>query len=577
MRKLLLFSIIIAFSVFNKFIYAQNTLRLDTITNHVLQAVRVSNDANNKSKHSMDSSQIRFWNASTLGEMLGHQVGIQNVYYGPNAGMPMIRSMSGNRVRILQNGISLNDMSGISPNLNLAVDPSILESVDIYTTNASVIFGGKAIGGAIDLHANVLPKRYQDTSYHGFITMNGSTNNGFQQVFQLAKANGQNMSWLIGGSHNKVDNIRIPGNTKAAIAYDPSIDPVMQSMAQVKVDIDNVQNVSVYPYISQFVLNHLNDPSYDLSDADKYTFDPYSYIGGTQVANLQNTAFIAGQDLNTPRYNKVVKGISDYGPVKKGRMTNSHALQNNYYGGIRFWKNKLNAGVYYQGNHSNYGIPGYAQDTSYRFYAPINTKSTSNRLGLESNYQLGASLLEEVKLSYAYQQTTDQEWVGASMMNAFESKKHALNLIVLEKIFNNWKSKNGLDWENTKIIGSGPLRYMPNTRSNNLGIFNWQDITWKFLRLGLGYRHDWINQRTYKDAGYTTGRGLAGGKLAPRGFNLDQYGGEIILPLLRYFYLRGAFNHGERAPAINELYTGNDHFAMMIEENGDDRLKKKSL
>lgn len=39
--------------------------------------------------------------------------------------------------------------------------------------------------------------------------------------------------------------------------------------------------------------------------------------------------------------------------------------------------------------------------------------------------------------------------------------------------------------------------------------------------------------------------------------------------------MKAQYNHSERAPEINELYAGNNHYALMVEENGDDRLDKE--
>ncbi|WP_317166890.1 TonB-dependent receptor [Chryseobacterium indologenes] len=41
-------------------------------------------------------------------------------------------------------------------------------------------------------------------------------------------------------------------------------------------------------------------------------------------------------------------------------------------------------------------------------------------------------------------------------------------------------------------------------------------------------------------------------------------------------YLKVQYNHSERAPEVNELYSGNNHFAILTEENGDDRLDKET-
>src|SRR5690606_14581984 len=87
----------------------------------------------------------------TLGETLSRVPGVQQSYYGPNSGAPVVRSMSGNRVKVLADGVAYHDLSGISPNLNINVDMDNLAEVEVYKTGASVRYGGKAIGGAVNM------------------------------------------------------------------------------------------------------------------------------------------------------------------------------------------------------------------------------------------------------------------------------------------------------------------------------------------------------------------------------------------------------------------------------------------
>ena len=59
----------------------------------------------------------------TLGGLLEHVSGVQNSAFGPNAGAPVIRSLSGNRVQILQDGQSILGMNAISGDINIPFDP----------------------------------------------------------------------------------------------------------------------------------------------------------------------------------------------------------------------------------------------------------------------------------------------------------------------------------------------------------------------------------------------------------------------------------------------------------------------
>ena len=58
----------------------------------------------NYSSVNISRKKLDFIQSSTLGETLSKIPGIQNSGYGPNSGAPVIRSLSGNRVKILENG-----------------------------------------------------------------------------------------------------------------------------------------------------------------------------------------------------------------------------------------------------------------------------------------------------------------------------------------------------------------------------------------------------------------------------------------------------------------------------------------
>mgnify|MGYP001580603021 CR=1 FL=1 len=50
----------------------------------------------------------------TLGDALKHLSGVQSSAFGPNSGAPVIRSLSGNRVQILENGQSIYEIGRAS-------------------------------------------------------------------------------------------------------------------------------------------------------------------------------------------------------------------------------------------------------------------------------------------------------------------------------------------------------------------------------------------------------------------------------------------------------------------------------
>jgi iron complex outermembrane receptor protein len=68
---------------------------------------------------------------STLGETLDNLPGISNSSFGPNVGRPVIRGMDGDRIRILQNSGANMDVSGLSNDHAVPIDPLTTERIEV--------------------------------------------------------------------------------------------------------------------------------------------------------------------------------------------------------------------------------------------------------------------------------------------------------------------------------------------------------------------------------------------------------------------------------------------------------------
>ena len=97
------------------------TVDFDLVSNDIsLKGIVVSGESRaNADTVRLSRGSIELLQSSTLGETLSKIPGIQNSYYGPNSGTPVIRGISGNRVKVLNDGIGINDLNGISPDFNV--------------------------------------------------------------------------------------------------------------------------------------------------------------------------------------------------------------------------------------------------------------------------------------------------------------------------------------------------------------------------------------------------------------------------------------------------------------------------
>ena len=91
---------------------------------------------------------------STLGETLDNLPGIANSSFGPNVGRPTIRGMDGDRIRILQNSGANMDVSGLSFDHAVPIDPLTTERIEIWRGPATLLYGGSAIGGVVNVIDN---------------------------------------------------------------------------------------------------------------------------------------------------------------------------------------------------------------------------------------------------------------------------------------------------------------------------------------------------------------------------------------------------------------------------------------
>ena len=69
--------------------------------------------------------------AVTIGDVLGQQTGIYSNQFGAGSSRPVIRGQDGARVKILQNSSENIDVSTLSPDHAVTVDPALAKQVEV--------------------------------------------------------------------------------------------------------------------------------------------------------------------------------------------------------------------------------------------------------------------------------------------------------------------------------------------------------------------------------------------------------------------------------------------------------------
>ena len=120
-----------------------------TITSRALESTTLLAPAQQLSGAALAQRQ-----AGTLGETLDNLPGIANSSFGPNVGRPVIRGLEGERVRLLQNGGSNLDVSSLSFDHAVPIDPLTTERIEVLQGPATLLYGGGAMGGVVNVIDN---------------------------------------------------------------------------------------------------------------------------------------------------------------------------------------------------------------------------------------------------------------------------------------------------------------------------------------------------------------------------------------------------------------------------------------
>lgn len=156
------------------------------------------------------SAELRERIGISLGETLSHQPGVSASGFGTAASRPIIRGLEGPRVKILQNGMAVSDLSALSNDHAVAVDTATARQIEILRGPASLLYGSGAIGGLVNIVNDRIPVELVDRPTGEAELRLGSVDRERSLSFSADSAAG-NLGLHVDGSARNTSNYRIPG------------------------------------------------------------------------------------------------------------------------------------------------------------------------------------------------------------------------------------------------------------------------------------------------------------------------------------------------------------------------------
>lgn len=179
----------------------------------------------------------------TIGETLARQPGVSTSGSGPNVARPVLRGLSGDRLRILTDGIGSLDVSASSSDHAVAIDPLTAESIEVLHGPAALLYGSSAVGGVVNVIDSRIPRHEPEEP----VSLKAVA--GYATAANEVLTNGE-IDVPLGGhfvahadasfTHN--DDLRIGGHVLSRPLREQALasaDPAIRALAGLKGDLPN--------------------------------------------------------------------------------------------------------------------------------------------------------------------------------------------------------------------------------------------------------------------------------------------------------------------------------------------------
>ncbi|MFZ1741348.1 MAG: TonB-dependent receptor [Pontixanthobacter sp.] len=149
--------------------------------------------------------------AGQVGEVLSKLPGVSATSFSPGASRPVLRGFSGERVKVLIDGIGAIDVSNTSADHAVSINPLTAESIEVLRGPAVMLYGSQAIGGAVNIIDRRIPRRVPNEPVHVDASLSAnSASNLYEGGLSFDVPLGSSFVFHANGAYRKTGDQDIP-------------------------------------------------------------------------------------------------------------------------------------------------------------------------------------------------------------------------------------------------------------------------------------------------------------------------------------------------------------------------------
>ncbi len=362
-----------------------------------------------------------------LGDILSSLPGVSATSFSPGASRPVLRGYQGNRVAVLTDGIGNIDASNTSADHAVTIDTLTIERIEVLRGPAVLLFGGQAVGGAVNALDKRIPRAVPKEAVH---------------VDALAGYGSAARDWSGGAS------VDVPVTDRVVVHLDGSY--------------RNSDDLRTGGYILAPSLR-----------AEVLEFAAEE----TSEGNLDEAAEaleLAGQSGRIP--NSAVKSWTAAGGIAfiddGGNIGLSYSIYDTNYG-----------------IPARPGS-GHAHADGGEEEAPVTIGMRQYRFDVRGEVDLGDGLFEKLRLRAGYANYSHTEFEGDEIGTIFNSKGIEARAEFIQNDRGGWRGASGAQYQSRDLEAIGAEAFVPPNKTKQFGLFTLQEFTAGNLDAEVALRFD---------------------------------------------------------------------------------------
>jgi iron complex outermembrane receptor protein len=391
----------------------------------------------------LDGEKLQRDIRTQIGDTLAKLPGVSATSFSPGASRPVLRGFQGERIRVLTDGIGSIDVSNTSADHAVTIDPLTAESIEVLHGPAVLLFGGQAIGGAVNVTDRRIPHVVPENGYHFDVLGTLATAADERSIGAAADVALGKSGFVahVDGSWRKSGDLRTGG-----FVLSPELRAEQFEIAEEELEEGHVEEAEEALALANL---HGKIPN---SQTEQKTL-----AGG--LAFIRDNFNIGAS---------VSRFASNYGIPSRPGAEHHHGEE-----------------------------PGEEEpEEPHEEAVPVTIDLKQTRFDLRAEYEFGSGFLDKVRFRGAAAEYEHTEFEGDEVGTVFSNDGVEGRLELVQRDNGGWQGASGAQYFKRDFEAVGAEAFLPPNKTNSFGLFTLQEFALGKIGLEASARYDRTNVKS---------------------------------------------------------------------------------